>query len=264
MRGVVACEALYPLLERLGGEAPIRYIPAELHEFPLNVPVDTAIAERVQGAVDALDGLGLDAIVVTYATAGEGLVGVRSRDTPLAVWRLVDCTSAVLPGEGGTFGENKAQRTLYLPRGWIDCGVDSYKLYKAYRGETAELEALFEQAKKAHPSLRITWADGDRFERTTVRFGDVSPDTVDRFFHSVVRYYDTVALVDTDDFYDLHYEYASTVRDFIARLRKNHGSGRDVGLTTIEGQTDRVESLLTGDLSDTELVETYQPGAPVE
>lgn len=263
MRGVVACEALYPVIERIAGTVPTRYVPAELHEFPINVPVDTAIAERVQAAVDSLDGLDLEAIVLNYATTGDGLVGVRTTETPLVVWRLADCTSSVLPGEGDASGENKADGTLYLPRGWIDCGVDSYKLYKAYRGETDELVAMFERARDANPSLRITWADGDRFERAASQARAPSPDAVDRFFHSVVKYYDTVALVDTGDFYDVHHEYARLVREFIEQLRREHGTDREVDLITIDGRTDRLRELLTGDLSDTRLVDRYEPGEPV-
>lgn len=263
MRGVVACEALYPLVERFAPEAPVRYVPAELHEFPINVPLDTAIADRVQAAVDDLEGGGPDRIVLSYARTGSGVTGVRSRQAQLVVSRLADCTSTVLPGGDNEYGENKDSGTLYLPRGWIDCGVDSFKLYAAYRGEMDRLVERFDKARTAHPTLRVTWQDGERFARAAARDRTPSPDAVDRFFHSVVQYYDTVALVDTGDLYDVHRDYAERVRDFIQRLRREFGSGRTVELVTLEGRTDRFESLLTADDPDPELAEIFEPGAAI-
>ncbi len=261
MRGIVACEALYYLVERFAGDAPVRYVPAELHEFPVNVPLETDIADQVQAAVDELDGSGVDAIVVSYATTGGGLVGVRSRETPLVVSRQADCTSMVLPDGRNAFGENKATGTLYLTRGWIDCGVDSYKLYKAYRGEVDDLSERFDAAKRDHPSLRNAWSEGERFGRAATR--SPSPATIDRFFHSIVRYYDTVALVDTGDFLDFHYDYAEAVTAFIERLRREHGDGRPVDLQTIEGVTERFQQLVAGDVTGSKAVDSYEPGEPI-
>lgn len=263
MRGIVACEALYPLVERFAGDDPVRYIPAELHEFPINVPLDTDIGDRVQAAVDELDGSGVDTIAVSYARAGGGLVGVRSRETPLLVSRRADCTSMVLPDSRNAYGENKATRTLYLTRGWIDCGVDSYKLYKAYRGELDEIRKRFETAKRDHPSLRVTWSEGERFSRAASRSRSPSTDTIDRFFHSIVRYYDTVALVDTGDFLDLHHEYAKAVTAFIERLRREYGSASQVGLQTVEGVTERFQQLVAGDVTGSDSVDRYGPDEPI-
>lgn len=262
MIGIVACEALYPLVERFASDAPVRYIAAELHEFPINVPLDDDITDRVQAAVDDLSGTGLDAIAVSYARAGDGLVGVSSSDTPLLVSRLADCTSTLLPDRPTAYGETKAPGTLYLTRGWIDCGIDSYKLYMAYNGEIEALRRRFEAARNDHPSLRVTWPDGERFARAVDRSRTPSPSSIDRFFHSVVRHYDTVALVDTDDLLDLHHEYAETVRDFIERLRREHGTEGDVELERIEGVTDRFRSLVTGE--GAEFVDRYDPGDPID
>ena len=262
MRGVVACEALYPLIDRFAPHFPVRYLPAELHEFPVNVPVETAITEHVQTAIDDLDGPGLDAIVLSYASA-ENLTGVSTRHAPLIVSLSADCTSSLLPGAVNEYGENKAAGTLYLTRGWIDCGVDSYKLYTAYRSETDQLIERFDEAANRHPSLRVSWHLGDRFQRAAGRDTPASPDAVDQFFHSVVQYYDRVVLVDSGDLYEVHHEYAETVHGFIGRLRREYGTEHDVELDLIDGRTDRIERLLTGDLAGRAIGARYRPGTSV-
>mgnify|MGYP006286686977 CR=1 FL=1 len=259
MRGVVACEALYPLVERFVPEAPVRYIPAELHEFPVNVPVDGAIGDRVQAAVDDLDDPALEAIALSYSTTGAGLHGIRSQHVPLVVSRVDDCTAMVLPQKENTNGENKAAGTFYLTRGWMDCGVDSYKLYKAYRGEIDDLIDLFESARNADPILRVSWPDGDRFQRAR-QTTPASPGTLDRFFHSVVQYYDRVTLVDTGDLHPVHHDYAEAVRSFIERLHREFGSGEGVELSRIDGRTDRIETLLTGGVEESTVATVLKPG----
>jgi len=263
MRGVVACEALYPLVERFAPDAPVRYIPAELHEFPVNVPVDAAIGDRVQAAVDDLDDPGLEAIVLSYAASGDGLIGIATEHVPLLVSRAADCTSTVLPGDENEYGENKASGTLYLTRGWMDCGVDSYKLYTAYRGDTDELIDRFEAARYDHPSLRVTWPDGDRFHRAQ-QSHPTSSESLDRFFHSVVQYYDRVTVVDTGDLFPVHHDYAEAVRTFIERLRREFGTGERVDLSIVEGRTDRIETVLTGRIVESTVATLLDPGEPYD
>jgi hypothetical protein len=259
MRGVVACEALYPLVERFAPQAPVRYLPAELHEFPVNVPVDTAIGDRVQSAVDDLDHPALEAIAVSYATSGAGLSGISSQHVPLLVSKADDCTATVLPHDERDAGENKAAGTFYLTRGWIDCGVDSYKLYKAYRGEIGDLVDRFEAAREADPALRVSWPDGDRFHRAR-QITPGSTGTLDRFFHSVVQYYDRVTIVDTGDLHPIHHDYAEAVRSFIERLRNEFGSGERVELSSIDGRTDRIEALLNGSIEGSSVATVLSPG----
>lgn len=256
MRGIVACEALYNLVERFCPDAAVRYVPAELHEFPVNVPLEGAIADRVQAAIDELDELdeqSLDAIVVSYATSGPGEWEL-SASTPLVVSDAADCVSTVLPERENEYGENKAPNTLYLTRGWIDCGVDCYKLYRAYRGDVDALVGDFEEAAARHSDLRYSWYRGDRFERAVDRLAAASEGIADEFFHSVVRYYDRVVLVDTGDLYEFHHDYAGHVRWFVERLRREYGDGGgggdvEVQLTVTDGQTYRFEALLAGEPS---------------
>ncbi|MDZ7702526.1 MAG: DUF1638 domain-containing protein [Halobacteriales archaeon] len=243
MPGIVACEALYALVERFAPHAPVRYLPAELHEFPVNVPLEDEIGRRVQAAIDELDEPGRETIVVSYAMAADTREGLTAEHASLRCAADADCTSTVLPDRVDAYGENKAPRTWYLTRGWIDCGVDAYKLYRAYLGDLEGLVARFETAVAEHPDLRVGWPDGERFARAVDRPSPVAADRLDAFFRDVVGYYDRVVLVDTGDLHPLHHEYAEDVRRFVARLQ---AEGADVELAKIDADTDRFEALLAG------------------
>lgn len=244
MPGVVACEALYNLVERRDPDGPVRYVPAELHEFPVNVPLSGAIVTSVQAAIDELDTPDRDTIVVSYALDGDE--DRLSATHASLVVNDVDCVSTVLTDAVDAYGENKAPGTLYLTRGWIDCGVDSYKLYRAYRGDLDGLLEAFEAAADDHADMRWTWHRGERFERALDRPAPASADLADGFFRSIVQHYDRLALVDTGDLYGFHHEYAEQVRRFIERLKPSAGRDGAVSLDVIDGETASFRRLLDG------------------
>jgi hypothetical protein len=259
--GIVACETLYPDVERIRPDAEVRYVPQEYHEFPVSVPRDGEITARVQTAVDALDEPGRERIAVVYANNSDGLHGLESVYAPLAVSRFDDCVSVLLGGEENpSTGERKAFGTYYLTRGWVDCGVDSYKLYRAYLGEEADLLARFRQARDGR---RVTWPDGDRYQRAVARGQSMSAGTVGRFFYEVVQYFDRVELVDTGHLEPFDHEYAESFRSFVESVRAEHGGGGSVTLSVTDGTTAPLETLLGGDLPDEEFLDVYQPGVPV-
>ncbi|PSP85013.1 hypothetical protein BRC83_03645 [Halobacteriales archaeon QS_1_68_17] len=263
--GVVACGTLYSEIEALAPDADVRYVPQELHEFPTNVPLGDEIRARVQAAVDDLDGPDRDRIVLSYATAGEGLRGVRSRHAPLVVSRADDCIATFLPDGPG---DPKAFGTYYLTRGWIDRGVDSYKLYRAYLGETDDLREWFAAAADDHPDVRVTWADGDRFRKAVGERGETSPELAGRTFHRTVQYYDRIALIDTGHRYPFHREYAGRVRAFVESLAAEYGDGRSVELSVIEGDDGLLRTLLSvetpADAADADRIAWRAPGEPVD
>lgn len=243
MPGIVACEALYNLVERFAPDAPVRYVPAELHEFPVNVPLEEEIGRRVQAAIDELDGPGVETVVVSYAMADATREGLTTEHAALRVAADADCVSTVLPDRDGAYGENKAPHTWYLTRGWIDCGVDGYKLYRAYRGDLEALLGTFETAAADHPDLRVGWPDGDRFARAVDRPTPVPDQRLDAFFGEIVGYYDRIVLVDTGDLLPIHHEYAERVREFVAGQRAPEAEAVELAVT--DAHTDRFEALLS-------------------
>jgi len=259
--GVVACETLYSEVESLVPDADVRYVPQEYHEFPISVPSDAEIAERVQAAVDALDAPERDRIVVLYATTSDGLRGVSSAHATLVVSRADDCISLFIRGvEPTTSGEAKQLGTYYLTPGWIDCGVDCYKLHAAYVGDEADLLAKFQRDAG---DRRVTWADGDRYRRAVQRGRSLPEQQVDRFFHEVVGHYDRIALVDTGHLQPFHRRYAESFRSFVEGLNATQGDGESVELSVIEGDRTHLETLLGEHAGESELADTYPAGRPI-
>jgi len=257
--GIVACETLYPALESIVADPEVRYVPQEFHEFPIGVPVDDEAADRIQTHVDALDGPERDRIVVLYATTGDGLEGVSSTHAPLVVWRVDDCISVFTRRTvSTTTGEAKERGTYYLTRGWIDCSVDCYKLYKAYLGEERDLLAAFPDDDR-----RVTWNEGERYRRAVERGRSVSERTVGRFFHQVVGHYERVVLVDTGHLREFDHDYAERFRSFVERTNAEHGDGESVTLSVVEGDRSLLATLLSEDALESELVDTYPPGTPI-
>jgi hypothetical protein len=264
--GVVACEALYNVIERYAPEATVRYVPPDRHEFPVNVPDEAAVSRVLQRRIEAVDDPSLDRIVVAYADDGESLIGLHSQHAPLVVVRSTDCLSTFLPASGsGVGGERKEFGTYYLSRGWIDCAVDSYKLYRGYTGNERGLLDTFERAESSHDDLRFTWNDGELYERALDAQERVSGDQVGRFVHRIVQYYDTVTLLDTGDLYPLHHEYAERFRAFLERLSRTHGDGHEVELTVTDADEAVLRALLSSDPDAVESgrCERYPAGSPV-
>lgn len=253
MMGVVACEALYNEVERLRPNAAVRYVPQELHEFPVNVPHEPNVEERLQAAIDDLDhDADLDRIVVLYANSSGNISGLSSTHAPILVAEIDDCVSAVLDRPTSqTTGESKATGTYYLTRGTIDCGVDGYKLHEAYRGEIDDLVARFEQASEAHSDLRVTWADGDLFTSVVDRSRERPPDFVGAVFHEILGDFERVELVDTGGLYDIHREYAESFRAFVDRLSAEYGNGHDVDLAVVDGEPTLLERALSRERLET-------------
>lgn len=259
--GVVACETLYADIAAIRPDATVRYVPQEFHEFPASGPQDSAIRERVQTHVDALEEAECDRIVVIYARSSDGLAGVRTNHTPLVVSEALDCVSLFLPDAAPRrSGDPKASGTYYLTRGWIDCGVDCYKLHEAYRGAGEALHAAFDGIGAER---RVTWHEGERFRQAVDRGRRMSTASIGRFFHEIVGYYDEVSLVDTGLLTPFDHEYAGMVRDFVESLRREHGDGGTVDRSVVDGTRGRLRAVLDVE-PDPAVAQRYAPGTAIE
>ncbi len=262
MRGIVACETLYPELEALAPDAEIRYLPHDLHEFPVNVGDDRKIGVYVREAVASLEAAGVSAIAIAFA-GRTGLDGLETDEVPLYVALADDCVSTLrYRAVNSETGEAKEPGVYYLTRGGIDRAVDSYKLSLAYRGTTATLADRFEEAKADHPDLVVDWTESDLYERAVERGSGMNETTVDRFFADILDFYDTVELVDTGSLYEIHHWYADQVADYIESLADGEKSvTRRVG----DGDLGLLEQLVAAEQpAESADVAVYEAGEPIE
>lgn len=255
MIGVVACEALYYAIERGDSSRCVEYVPQELHEFPTSVPDEAGIRTALQAAIDKVDRPECERIVVIYA-ADPARNAVQSTHAPIAFAPIEDCVSAFLDGPVlEATGERKSPDTFYLTRGTIECGVDAYKLYKAYTGEIPDLIERFERAQVRYPDLRIRWPAGERFSTAVERGRTQSTHGIERIFFDIVGSFERVVLLDTGGTYDFHRDYAASVREFIETLATIHGNGHAVELEVRQGDTTIIDRALDND--ELSRLETY-------
>lgn len=245
MQGIIACETLYDEITRLAPEASVRYLPHDLHEFPVNVGDDRKIGAYVREAIESLEAEGVDSIVIAFAGTS-GLSGIHTDQVPVAVSLADECVSTFRYREyNAETNETKDSGVYYLTPGLIDRAVDGYKLALAYKDELDTLESEFEAAAGAHPDLRIDWQESALFERAVAQGGGMSPEAVDRFFGSVLGFYHTVELLDTGGLRDIHEWYAEAMADYIGRVSSGSGPERADGPAGSDGVTVRI---VAGDL----------------
>lgn len=261
MLGIVACETLYDELRRSAPDAVVELIPQWYHEFPIHAPESERIHDAIQERIRTLEGAGVDEILVLYHDP-DGVAGIRTSDVPLYVHHGGDCIELFLTDRPkGPHGERKAAGTYYLTRGWIDVGLDCYKVYKAYGGELDEVIGRFEDAQEKHPDLRVTWPRSERIEQATARSESMRtpPETLVR---DVVSCYHHVVLLDTGNLYPFHQKYAEEFCEFVAEVGGDDSPSASVSLSVMNGEHTRLEQILDTPDSAPD-VERYAAGTPV-
>lgn len=260
MNGIVACETFYPELGRIDPDAEVRYIPQWYHEFPIHTPESERAHELLQKSIDELEELGVNRVTVLYSDPA-ALAGLSTKKVPLHVYRGGDCIEIYLDGEPtGPSGERKDGGTYYLTRGWIDVGVDSYKVYHAYAGQFEELKERFAQAERADPDMRVSWPKSKKIARAAKRSDSMRTDPAS-LLRTVIDVYRQVVLIDTGQLQPFHHEYAESFQSFLAEIIPEDGP-RDVSLTVADGQLETLRSVLTAPESATDVL-TLDPGTPV-
>lgn len=258
--GIVACATLYAELRELVPETSIRFVPQELHELPADPPDDSAIHAAVQRRVDQFDDGSRPYIAVAYSRSNAGIGSVSAERTPLAVWRVDDCVSVYRFRRAG---DAKEPGTYYLTRGWIDRGIDAYKLYLAHRGELDRLRGNFESAASRYPDLSADWAGSDRLRR--ISEGPSSTDAVDAVFDDLLSFFDRVVLLDTGTLRPFHHDYAERFASFLDEFST---SETDVRTEVEPADMDLLEALCSGNQSRirtwSEFVELIPPGTAID
>lgn len=262
--GVVACSTLYAELDTIDRSIEGRFVPQELHETPID-PGDRETAhERVQTAVDELSELVTDRIAVAYARSEGELADITARRVPLVVWRVADCIDGVRARSA------KDPRTFYLTRGWIDRGIDPYKLYLAYTGEVSSLVAWFDRETEAHDDVEVTWQTGERFRRAVEQGTKGTTAPVDAHFRHQLSFFNSVELIDTGTLHPFHRRYAERFAAFLEDLQITEGNPPPVDVRVRSGDLTLLETMLQGGTPSPEsfgrLIEAInlvEPGASI-
>ena len=115
---LIACEIAQPefewVIDKLGAQLDTEYLPQGYHN-------DVETGRRViQERIDANAGKGYEAILLGYALCNNMLVGLKARDTKLAIARAHDCITWFLGSKEryrSEFDGNPG--TYYYTAGWL-------------------------------------------------------------------------------------------------------------------------------------------------
>ena len=250
---IVACSSLRPTIESIDPTVKVEYIPHELHESPIDPGDENAALDQVQSAIDLLSKPHRPYIGLAYARSCSSLRKAVSRETPIVAWRAGDCVDALCDRPLGRFGEAKQPNTYYLTPGSIEAGIDPYKCYLAYRGET---DQLVESQRAA--GLAPTWHDANRLSSTAISAGRPGEDLLRSQFEVLVGGYTRVVLLDTGVVGDPHRAYAHQIGEFLGEL-----GGRPLEVEVQEADLTSLEQLIGGGSLDDETVDIAQPGTPL-
>lgn len=265
--GCVACTSLYDVIERSDHAVDTRFVRQELHESPVDPGDDDRIAERVQRAIDDLEGSGRSPIAICYSTAGNGLADIRSASTPLRIWTVEDCTSALLAGETKADSRLKEPHTYYLTRGAIDRGLDPLKLYLGQTGDDGQLIESIRSAAARHPDMVVDWFEGERYRGLSESGSKSESEVRLRVFAELLGYYRRVVLLDTGTLHPYHHEYADRFGSFLEDVHRSVGRPTTVSVTHTDASDVLVRSMLrettAGAESPHPCMAMAPPGEPV-
>lgn len=116
---LISCEALAREFYCAAGTSP-HVIDTQLLPFGLHNTPDELRA-TIQGAIDACESKGYDAIILGYGLCSRGTAEVTARSIPVVITRMHDCITAFLGSRARYSTEFSAHPgTYYYSPGWIE------------------------------------------------------------------------------------------------------------------------------------------------
>jgi hypothetical protein len=143
MRGkLIGCEVLLRELSHAVTRSPhvidVEFFPKALHDLG-----GTSMRERLQEAIDAVDPVVYEAILLGYALCGNGAAGLQARQLPLVIPRAHDCI-ALLMGSTDAYSKyfESHPGVYYRSVGWLERGAN---LQPFSSGSAQSLQALIDK-----------------------------------------------------------------------------------------------------------------------
>jgi hypothetical protein len=125
---LISCEIFYremcAAVARSPTQVDIEFLPKGLHD--IGAP---AMLDRLQAAVDHVDGMRYEAVLLGYGLCGTGLSGLTARSKPCVIPRAHDCITLFL-GSKDRYTEyfNGHPGVYFKTTGWIERGEDLHQL----------------------------------------------------------------------------------------------------------------------------------------
>lgn len=173
---VISCAVLAVDIKHVAAELGMTvtttFLEGGLHDRP------ERLRTKLQAAIDDASAAGTcDRIVVGYGVCGQGTVGIRARNVPLAIPKVHDCIALFLGGDRRYRREfQKFPGTFYISAGW-------------HEGKPTTLAERRRRANFGDQQLS--------YDELSETYGPAVADTTFRFLNSWQKNYQRAAFIDT-------------------------------------------------------------------
>jgi hypothetical protein len=156
---LIACEVLLRELCALTARSPhqvdFAFLPKGLHDIGAS-----AMASRMQAAVDAADAPGFEALLLGYALCNNGIEGLKARTLPLIIPRGHDCMTLFL-GSRQRYEQyfNDNPGTYFLTSGWLERGEATGELRQLSIATQSGMNMTYEELveKYGEDNAKFLW-----------------------------------------------------------------------------------------------------------
>lgn len=125
---LISCEIFYreicAAISRSVNTVDVEFLPKGLHDIGT-----AAMRERLQGALDRVDGLRYDAILLAYGLCNNGTAALEARTVPIVLPRAHDCIAVFLGSRERYLAYFDSHPGVFFKTtGWIERGTDDGEL----------------------------------------------------------------------------------------------------------------------------------------
>jgi hypothetical protein len=158
---LLSCEILYrefcAAIARSPHTVDVEFLPKGLHDLG-----GESMLERLQAAVDRVEDVKYDALLMGYGLCNNGVVGLTARLIPLVLPRAHDCITLFL-GSSERYLEyfHAHPGVFFKTTGWMERGDDAGELNQLAVGKKLGWQQSFEElvAKYGEDNARYLWSE---------------------------------------------------------------------------------------------------------
>ncbi len=186
---LISCEVFVRELSSLIARSPhtvdVEFLPKGLHDKG-----KLTMMQSLQHAIDSVDVVAYNHILLGYGLCSYGIVGLTARTIPLVIPRAHDCINVLL-GSVRRYEEYLRSHTgtYFLSSGWIERGKGSLQ--------------------DAQLSLQHTFGLGDSYEELVAQYGEENAIYLTEVFKEQISAYHRIAFIDTGTGRDSEFENRS-------------------------------------------------------
>lgn len=180
---VLSCEIFYREFSAAVARSPntvdVEFLPKGLHDIG-----SEAMLERLQAAVDRVEGSNYDAVLLGYGLCNNGLAGLTARQIPLVVPRAHDCITLFLGSKERYMDYFQNHPGVFFKTtGWIERGGDNGELSQLALGKKLGMPLSYEElvAQYGEDNAQYLWNElGDmtkHYGQLTFIVMGVEPDS---------------------------------------------------------------------------------------